>query len=241
MRALGVRANRSIPRGGVIAIVTLSLFMAAARTDGGVLAPQEPSPDESRSDLLEALADPAREGAALRPAFEAFVQAMDRFDGPTAVEIARAMHASALRIRERNQGQDVLWSVFCLEGALRRSAPEADAARAEHVREAREVINEQLNHPSSTTADREALLQRLAILEAGFGESSAERAALGGALALHGVDGAQITGLQRLEAGDAQAAAALFAALLDSRDPARFGAPWALRGHAMAVLDGARD
>ncbi|MEE2938895.1 MAG: hypothetical protein VX460_00790, partial [Planctomycetota bacterium] len=60
-------------------------------------------------------------------------------------------------------------------------------------------------------------------------------------LALHGIDGAQITGLQRLDGGDPVAAARLFAALLDSDDPARRSAPWALRGHALAVLDGVLD
>ena len=99
------------------------------------------------------------------------------------------------------------------------------------------MIAKHLDEPSCTTSDRAALLQRSAILEAGFGERAAERAALGGALALHGIDGAQITALQRLDEGESRAAAALFATLLDSTDPARVGAPWALRGHAMAVLD----
>ena len=53
------------------------------------------------------------------------------------------------------------------------------------------------------------------------GESARERASLGGALALHGVDGAQITALERLDSGDSVAAAVLFAALLDSVDRAR--------------------
>ena len=64
---------------------------------------------------------PAREGAALRAAFEAFVDAMDRFGRTGSRRTARAMHTSALR-SGRAPGTDVLWSVFCLEGALRRSA-----------------------------------------------------------------------------------------------------------------------
>ena len=237
MRALGVRTDRRLPRCAPVAILALSLTIAVGRTTGAASSAQDDARPSSHQSLLEALADPAREGAALRPAFEAFVAAMDRFDGPGALELARAMHTSALRIREGSPGTDVLWSVFCLEGALRRSAPGPGAIRAAHLKEAREVIAKHLDDPSSTTSDREALLQRLAILEAGFGERAAERAALGGALALHGIDGAQITALQRLDDGDSRAAAALFATLLDSTDPARVGAPWALRGHAMAVLD----
>lgn len=215
--------------------------MAAFLTTGASAPAQETTPRVSRADLLEALADPARAGVALGPAFEAFLAAMDAFDGPAAVELARAMHSSALEIREGTPGYDVLWSVFCLEGALRRSAPEAGPDRAQHLGEARAVITARLQDPTTTTREREALLQRLAILEAGFGDTAAERAALGGALALHGIDGAQITGLQLLDGGDPRAAATLFAALLDSTDPARVGAPWALRGHALAVLDGASD
>lgn len=241
MRALGVRTDRRLSRGGSVAILALSLALAVGMTTGAASPAQDDARAHSHQALLEALADPAREGAALRPAFEAFVDAMDRFDGPGAVELARAMHNSALRIREGAPGTDVLWSVFCLEGALRRGAPGSGAVRAAHLKEARAVIEKQLEDPSSTSSDREALLQRLAILEAGFGERSAERAALGGALALHGIDGAQITALQRLDGGEPRAAAAVFATLLDSTDPARVSAPWALRGHAMAVLDSAPD
>ena len=64
------------------------------------------------------------------------------------------------------------------------------------------MITARLESAETAPAERVALLQRLAILEAGFGERAAERAALGGALALHGIDGAQITGLQRLDGGD---------------------------------------
>ena len=241
MRALGVSAARRLPKGASVAILALSLTIAVGRTTDAASSAQGGARASSHQALLEALADPAREGAALRPAFESFVDAMDRFDGPTAVQLARAMHTSALRIREGAPDTDVLWSVFCLEGALRRSAPGSGAVRAAHLKEAREVIAKQLDDASGTTSDRQALLQRLAILEAGFGERSAERAALGGALALHGIDGAQITALQRLDGGEPRASAALFATLLDSADPARVGAPWALRGHAMAVLDSAPE
>ena len=103
--------------------------MAAFLTTGASAPAQETTPRVSRADLLEALADPARAGVALGPAFEAFLAAMDAFDGPAAVELARAMHSSALEIREGTPGYDVLWSVFCLEGALRRSAPEAGAQK----------------------------------------------------------------------------------------------------------------
>ncbi len=234
-------ASLRAPRGACAACAALTLSAVATLATGAVAPAQDVAPAASRQDLLEALADPARAGAALGPAFEAFLDAMDRFDGPAAVELARAMHASALTIREGAPGFDVLWSAFCLEGALRRSAPESGPARARHLEEARAVITARLESAETAPAERAALLQRLAILEAGFGERAAERAALGGALALHGIDGAQITGLQRLDGGDPLAAAALFAALLDSEDVARVSAPWALRGHALAVMDGARE
>lgn len=223
------------------AFASLTVAALGFLTTSTTAPAQDGTPAVSRADLLEALADPARAATALQPAFEAFVGAMDDFDGPAAVEIARAMHASALRIREGATGYDVLWSAFCLEGALRRSAPESGPTRALHLAEAREVITLRLVDPLTTAPEREALLQRLAILEAGFGQSARERASLGGALGLHGVDGAQITGLERLDSGDPITAAALFAALLDSLDPARVSAPWALRGHALAVLDGAPE
>ena len=136
MRALGVRTERRLSRGASVAILALSLTIAVGRTTGPLrllrttlaLLPTGP---------CSRLADPAREGAALRAAFEAFVAAMDRFDGPGAVELARAMHTSALRIREGAPGTDVLWSVFCLEGALG-AAPGPGAVRAAHLKEARE-------------------------------------------------------------------------------------------------------
>lgn len=225
-----------IPRAAAAVLAALALGGAAAAWSAG---PQESAQRPSDDELLEALADPQRAGAALQPAFDAFIAAMDRFDGPASVDLARAMHASALRIREDSPGYGVLWSAFCLEGALRRSAPLSGAELDAKLAEARRVLTERLDDPTTTTAEREALLQRRAILEAGIGTRDAERAALGGALALHGIDGAQISGLQRLRGGRPAEAAALFATLLDSADPTRVAAPWALRGHAMAVLDAA--
>lgn len=221
-----------------VCVVAGGLALAGASM---ALSLQDGTPVADEDALVARLADDQEGPAALRPAFNAFLAAMDRFDGPASLRLARAMHARSLAIRANAPDYDVIWSAFCLEGALRRSAPLEGPDRARHLTEARQILRALLDAPGCTSAQREALIQRLAILEAGFDQPEAERAALGGALALHGIDGAQITGLAALRRGHCDRAAALFATLLDSPDPARNDSPWGLRGHALAVLEGAPD
>ena len=99
--------------------------LAAALALAGAPAVQEDDPG-TRADELARLVGTIPTGSAERDqeirvaAFEAFVERMDAFDGPRAEALARAMHAEA----------NAVWSAFCFEGALRRSAP-ADASSPE--------------------------------------------------------------------------------------------------------------
>ncbi len=194
-------------------------------------------------DFFEADRSQAEYASRYREGFDAFIERMDAFDGPGAVRLARALHRRA----------DGIWSAFCLEGALRRSATEdtAQAVFAEADAVLVRLLDEGQDGVALERIERVDVLQRRAILAAGFGRRSAERAMLGAALAERGVDGAQITGLAALEAGDMDAAARLFGSLLDSAGldvPGPGGAggavpatnlenapPWALRGHGLAV------
>ncbi|MEL6903914.1 MAG: hypothetical protein AAFU73_03240 [Planctomycetota bacterium] len=202
---------------------------------------------------IEASDPGAPDAALLRSGFDVFVERMDAFDGERAVRLGRALFAA----------QPAVWSAFCLEGALRRSAPagpDADASRAAHA-----AANQALRGligPGTPTVDRVALEQRLALLHAGFRRGDSERAALGAAIGMGGVDATQIVALAALAAGgsaprnagvqapsgpeDPETAAALFASLLDrsrtgavGSGPVPASAPWALRGHGLAALEAA--
>ncbi|MEL6714044.1 MAG: hypothetical protein AAFP86_09735 [Planctomycetota bacterium] len=197
---------------------------------------------------IEATDPVAPDAALLRSGFDVFVERMDAFDGERAVRLGRALFAA----------QPAVWSSFCLEGALRRAAPAspgAAASRAAHA-EANGALRGLIG-PRTPAADRVALEQRLALLHAGFGRRDAERAALGSAMGMGGVDATQIVGLAALAPGghggpdpslarDPETAAALFASLLDrsrtgavGAGPAPANAPWALRGHGLAALEAA--
>lgn len=196
---------------------------------GGAAAGRKDAPAQDLERLLEALADPARASDAYREAFDAFVERMDAFDVDASQRLARAMHGSA----------GAVWSAFCLEGALRRTAPaRADDPRsAAAYEEADSALAQLLAAPGLSNAQRVDLLQRRALLCAGFARRDAERAALGGALGGQGIDGAQILGLAALVRGDAETSSVLFASLLDRASFDLESAPWALRGHALSVLE----
>lgn len=170
-------------------------------------------------------------GALQQEAFDRFIQRMDSYDGVAAVAVARAMHAHS----------NAEWSLFCLEGALRRAAParpdpSSDAGYDEAVR----ALEAFLATPGLDEAARIRTVQRRAILASGFGRGQDEAAALGNALVSGGVDGAQILGLTALDGGRDAVAAALFGGLLDRRgnDESLWSdAPWALRGHAFASYE----
>lgn len=181
---------------------------------------------ELRGEVPDGVAD----GPLLQEAFTAFLRAMEVKDGAGAVRLARAMHDRA----------DAVWSAFCLEGALRRSAPadpRSEPAMAA-FREAEEALQGCLAADPGF-GDRLALVQRRAILAAGFDAPGPERAALGRALAMGGIDGAQILGLAALKSGELRESARLFAVLLD-RGEALADCPWAVRGHGLAALAATR-
>lgn len=165
--------------------------------------------------------------AKLSEGFRAFLSLMEEKNGPGAVGIATAMHRRA----------GAVWSAFCLEGALRRSAP-ADplgSSSLEAYSVADGALTALLRDDSLPAADRLAVVQRRAILAAGFADVPSARASLGRALAAGGIDGAQILGLEGLIEGRPEEAARLFGLLLDRGDPSA-ECPWALRGHALSSL-----
>lgn len=222
----------------------------AATSDAGR---QEPSAQGELDSLLRQLASNVEGPAALRPAYDAFLKSMEEYNADAALRIARAMHQRSFAMLDSGQVASTVWSVFCLEGALRRGATAANEDA--RFREASSVIRTLQHHPRTSSADRLALIQRHAIVAAAFGRHGIEAADLGGALAQGGIDGAQITGLARLGSAvrngmaDSETAAALFANLLDRTvqgpgGPMPVGpndAPWALRGHGLAVLEALRS
>ncbi len=208
---------------------------------------------------MSRLASDAEGAGALRPAYDLFIKSMGDYDGDSALRIARAMHQRSFAMFDSGEAASTVWSAFCLEGALRRGA--TDANLDEHFKEASRALKALMGHPRTSRADRLALVQRHAIVAAGFGRRGVEAASLGAALAQGGIDGAQITGLARLQSApkngqdDWETAGALFANLLDraraagTQDPAQTpgplpldpaDAPWALRGHGLSVLGSLR-
>lgn len=215
-------------------IVAVALIAVAAVPLGASGAQDAPAHDRARADALAVrieavpLASPADEQQLLIDCFAAFIASMDAFDGPRAIRLARGMHAHA----------GAIWSAFCVEGALRRAAPE-DVAHGLSIRafdEADSVLVELLEGQALSATDALAVTQRRAILAAGFTRHGAERAALGRALSMGGIDGAQISGLAALAGGDHASAARLFGSLLDvGHSPDEL--PWPLRGHGIATLE----
>ena len=210
---------------------------------------QDPSPGGDQADdqidaMIARLGDPGEPAAVLNDGFNLFIERMDAYDGRGSVRLARALF-------ERSPA---VWSAFVLEGALRRSAPADPRAEVSIAayEEAETALEDLVASPRTSGPDRVALIQRRAILAAGFDRPRAERQALGAALASGGVDGAQILGLAALTTNERETAAALFASLLDRSSPepadqppdvdpapaeARERPPWALRGHSLAVLE----
>lgn len=221
-----------------LAIALLALGVAAAaeapRQDPWTVAREAPDGPERTAALVAALAPAALEGLApearlarLEVAYRAFLGAEERCAAAELLALAEAMAAA----------DPAPWSVFCLEGALRRGFgryADADAALAA------------LERATSDRAVRRAVIERRALVAAGAGWASQEAALLGRALAEGSPDARQILGFAALCAGRAEEASAHFGALLvdaarEGRAPgagvaARDLPPWALRGHGLALL-----
>ncbi|MEM9802581.1 MAG: hypothetical protein AAGA20_19805 [Planctomycetota bacterium] len=217
-----------------LALGALASAASIAFGIGGV--EQEPVGDGAeRADALCARlagqppADASDEQALLVEGFQSFLERLeDAFDGERATRLAELMHARA----------DAVWSAFCLEGALRRSA-DADptSVRSRQAYERADAVLTALEARADLgPADGLAVVHRRAILAAGFDDTAAERRALGGALALGGIDGAQISGLAALRDGDGRSAARLFGSLLDGQHSPDV-LPWAVRGHGLGSLE----
>lgn len=201
----------------------------AVPVDAWAIARSAPDGPERTEALLHALAPetfaalaPQARRERLEVAYHAFLSAEERRSGDEMLQLAQAMY-----------GRDAaLWSAFCLEGALRRGFgryAEADALLAD--------LGASLPDPQG----RRAVLERRALVAAGAGEAQRERALLGAALAQGSDDARQVLGFAALRAGDRAAARAHFGALLeplghDAGVAARDLPPWALRGHAVALL-----
>ncbi len=149
--------------------------------------------------------DLAQPGPLLRAGFDAFVERMDAFDKDRSLALARELFAES----------PAVWSGFCLEGALRRSAAAGDegpnSAAFRSALTMLETLRETYAGDPTTQLD---ITQRIAILSFGFNVRSREQVALGRALASTGNDAAQIAGLHALDR-DHGAAARLFGSLLD--------------------------
>lgn len=227
-------------RGWIAAALAFGAAVSAAPVVGASWRAQDGA---ARADAIVAqLTDdaPDDDAALLGAGFDAFVERMDAFDAERALALARAMFDRS----------PAVWSAFCLEGALRRGAPadlESEAADAAHA-EASAAL-EALLATRLTPADRLAVVQRQALLHAGFDRPVAERRVLGAALGMGGYDGIQIMALKGLSrdsaaegwsAASPETAGALFASLLDRGAPdptSPQAAPWALRGHGLASLE----
>ncbi|MEM9382095.1 MAG: hypothetical protein AAGB93_19220 [Planctomycetota bacterium] len=221
------------------ALLAACLGLALAMPPGRAVLQQTEADDaalraERAAAAIEALAgatEPPTDDEELRlltEAYQCFLDRIERCDGPRSVRLARAMHGRA----------GAVWSAFCLDGSLRRAAP-ADAASEEAraaYAEADAVLVRLIEDPATSSTDRLAVVQRRAILAAGFDDRGREREMLGRALAAGGIDGKQITGLAALQRGDHGAAVRLFGALLDA-DHAPEALPWGARGHALAALE----
>ena len=246
-------------------LVAIASFLSGALV---LLAPgqehQEQTPAdpavERAAEVLDALRQEPSErpselqdrAALLRAGFDAFIERMDAFDGDSSLALARELY----------QEDPAIWSGFCLEGALRRSAPAGANSESASFRSAREMLLALRESYKGSPQGEIDVTHRLAILGAGFNARSLEQSALGRALTAGGIDGAQITGLAQLKEHPA-VAQRLFGSLLDrslrrpsvpgpeddesvtpsspiALEPFPFqpeAAPWALRGHALASLE----
>ncbi|WP_145198340.1 hypothetical protein [Planctomycetes bacterium Poly30] len=157
-----------------------------------------------RQDPAARSGDLADRGRLLRAGYDAFISSMDSFQGDLAVDLARELFAE----------DPAIWSAFCLEGALRRSADSEAGPESPRFREALEVLESLRESNASDPVAQLDLTNRIAILAGGFGARIVERASLGRSLASRGVDGAQITGLAAL-ADRPAVAERLFGSLLD--------------------------
>lgn len=207
------------------------MALVAGAAVGAALAIGAPGtpPGDDVDRLIAELTDDGQSlrSGALQEGFDAFTRLMDAHDGERAVALARAMHGRAGEV----------WSAFCLEGALRRSAPADAGPGSPALAEAAGALDALLARtPELPLRDRIDVLQRKAILHAGFGDRAAERRALGAALALGGVDAAQIRALQALQQGDPETGARLFASLLDRHENGPLP-PWALRGFGLCCVE----
>lgn len=229
----------------IVAVALIAVAAGPLGATGATSAPAAfgaqdvPAHDGAHADALAARIEalptgsPADEGSPtddqrlLVDGYAAFIASMDAFDGPRAIRLARGMHAHA----------GAIWSAFCVEGALRRAAPaDVDDASIRAFAEADAALAELLTRAELPAADALAVTQRRAILAAGFARHGAERAALGRALSMGGIDGAQISGLAALTGGDDASAARLFGSLLDAGHVPDV-LPWPLRGHGIATLE----
>lgn len=157
-----------------------------------------------RQEPAERSGEFADRGQLLRAGFDVFIASMDSFQGDSAVEVARELFAE----------DPAIWSAFCLEGSLRRSAAADAGHESLAFREAMGILESLRESNAAEPGVRLDLTNRIAILAGGFGARAEERAALGRSLASRGVDGAQIAGLWALAQDPAQAAR-LFGSLLD--------------------------
>lgn len=175
-------------------------------------AAEGPSPADQAAEVLRALrAEPSERtgafqdrGALLRAGFDAFIERMDAFDGDASVALATELYAE----------DPAIWSGFCLEGALRRSADAEASGQSAPCRTALEMLRGLRESYTGNPSAQLDVTHRIAILGAGFGDRRLERAALGRALAAGGIDGAQISGLAALRA-DRATALKLFGSQLD--------------------------
>lgn len=146
----------------------------------------------------------ADRGRLLRAGFNAFIERMEAYDGDMSVSLARELFAE----------DRAVWSAFCLEGALRRSAAADAGPGSAPFDEALSVLEGLRTTYAADPVIRVDLTNRIALLAAGFGARISENAALGRSLAAGGIDGAQIAGLAALS-GEPDVAARLFGSLLD--------------------------
>lgn len=153
-------------------------------------------------------------------AYEEFVRAEGAFEGPRALEMAEGCWRLS----------PAIWSLFCYEGALRRTGSAADAAALLGSFPRPEVREE-----------RRDVWGREAIAHRGAGARGMAVGVLGAALGAGSPDGAQMLGIDALLRGERRSAAEHFGALLHAATlQGRAPAPWAQRGFGVALLPPAR-
>ena len=148
------------------ALLASALSVAAAGPDTEVEGRPRAVQDDAvqLQDLVASLEDPALPSEQVPPllqaGFDRFLVEMERKNGPGAVGLARALHGRA----------DAVWSAFCYEGALRRSAtadPGSESALTAYA-EADTVLGRLQRAEGIGAGDRLAIVQRRAILARHF-------------------------------------------------------------------------